>query len=319
MFTCEFCSKEFLTKGNLVQHQKTTKYCLELQGKIGEQVICNYCNKSFTMKSSLLKHYTICQIKKEQETSEYENKFFTENKKLQKEYENLEKVNEQMNSDNFKLKIENDLLKEQLNEHKKKIEKLENTIAKIAAKPRTTNNTINNQRYNQIIQNLSPITQETLDELPLKLEDRHISQGPHGYVVFVQENFQDKILCTDIARKKLTFKDEKNNIITDINGRQITYKIFKTIHGVRENLVEIKKSKAKTDLEKTQAVLYYGVEDAAIGKFLNMQEDSVFSNKFISELSSKFYIKNIPLSKNSELEELDENDIEYLVLSDGQE
>jgi len=33
-----------------------------------------------------------------------------------------------------------------------------------------------------------------------------------------------------------------------------------------------------------------------------MQEESLFSNKFISELSSKFYIKNISLSKNSKTE-----------------
>jgi hypothetical protein len=298
MNNCEYCSKEFSSKSALNIHQKTAKYCLQLQEKSIEEIetfICNFCSKEFTLKSTLLKHIERCKNNNKKQTISELDIYIEENKKLKEE--RLIK-NEKIKS-----------YKETIIKLEAKIEKLENTIAKIAAKPRTTNNTVNNQRYNQIIQNLSPITQETLDELPYKLEDRHISQGPYGYVVFVLENLQDKLVCTDIARKKLTFKDEKNNIITDINGRQITYKIFKSIHELRENLVEIKKSKAKTELEKTQAVLYYGAEDAAIGKFLNMQEESVFSNKFISELSSKFYIKNIPICKD--------NDIEYLVLSDG--
>jgi len=275
MHKCEYCLKELGTKSALNIHKKSAKYCIQLQGKNITEIetfICNFCNKEFTLKSSLLKHINICKLS----ITNDKNKIIENYKKEIDRYkeDSLIKSNE----------IKNLLIAKR--EYLNKIEKLENTIAKIAAKPRTTNNTTNNQRYSQIIQNLSPITQETLDELPSKLEDRHISQGAQGYVIFAQENFQDKILCTDIARKKLTFKDEQNNIITDINGKQFTYKLFKTIHGVRGNLVEIKKSKAKTDIEKTQAVLYYGVEDAVIGKFLNMQEDSAFSNKFISELSS---------------------------------
>jgi hypothetical protein len=309
MFTCEFCKTVFSKKGNLIQHQKTAKYCLELQEKENNDLQCKFCNKKLSSKARLNNHLEICSSRQEIESENKDNliqELKNNNIVLLEKQQNYEKQI-------LILQKENEIYKE-------KLEKLENTIAKIAAKPRTstTNNTTNNQRYNQIIQNLSPITQENLDELPSKLEDRHISQGPQGYVTFAQENFQDKILCTDIARKKLTFKDEKNNIITDINGKQFTYKLFKSIHGVRANLVEIKKSKAQTDLEKTQAVIYYGAEDAAIGKFLNMQEESAFSNKFISELSSKFYIKNLP-AQNSEIKQIDEieDDVEYLVLSDA--
>jgi hypothetical protein len=309
--TCEFCKKDFINKSNLIYHQKTAKYCLEIQEKeVQEEFVCSDCNKSFVSKYSFIRHTKSCQLKREEENKD-------------EKIEKLEKEVIFQKEEIIKQKETIENLREQLRESKEKNDKLENHLMKLSERPtRTTHNTTNNnQRYNQIIQNLSPITQETLDELPSKLEDRHISQGPHGYVLFVQENFENKLVCTDIARKKLTFKDEKNNIITDINGKQITYKIFNSIRELREKLVEIKKSKAKTDLEKTQAVLYYGVEDAAIGKFLNMQEESVFSNKFISELSSKFYIKNIPLSKNFETEELEnlelDDDIEYLVLSDG--
>jgi hypothetical protein len=305
MFICEFCKTVFSKKGNLIQHQKTAKYCLELQEKENNDLQCKFCHKKLSSKARLNNHLEICSSRQEIESENKDNliqELKNNNSVLLEKQQNYEKQI-------LILQKENEIYKE-------KLEKLENTIANIAAKPRTstTNNTTNNQRYNQIIQNLSPITQENLDELPSKLEGRHISQGVQGYATFAEENFKNKILCTDIARKKLTFKDEKNNIITDINGKQFTYKLFKTIHGVRANLVEIKKNKAETDSEKTQAIIYYGAEDAAIGKFLNMQEESVFSNKFIAELSSKFYIKNLP-AQNSELE--DENEVEYLVLSDG--
>jgi hypothetical protein len=32
-FTCDYCQKEFSTKGNLKLHQKTAKYCLNLRNK----------------------------------------------------------------------------------------------------------------------------------------------------------------------------------------------------------------------------------------------------------------------------------------------
>jgi hypothetical protein len=316
--TCEFCNSTFSKKSNLLNHKKTAKFCLAIQGKENNDFVCKYCNKKLSHKNSLNLHLLNCSNKNELNLE-----------KLEKDIEELK--SELINKD--KLLIEKDkemlilqqeyekkisILQKENEIYKGKLEKLEDTIAKIAAKPRTTNNTTNNQRYNQIIQNLSPITEENLSELPAKLEDRHISQGPQGYVMFAQENFKDKILCTDIARRKITFKDEKNNIITDINGKQFTYKLFKTIHGVRANLVEIKKSKAENNIEKTQTTIHYGAEDVAIGKFLNRQEESTFSNKFISELSSKFYIKNLPNQnfENKELDEIDENEIEYLVLSD---
>jgi KilA-N domain/Meiotically up-regulated gene 113 len=61
---CEFCKKTFSTKPNLVAHQKTTKYCLEIQGKTNTLFKCEYCEKYFTCNQRLNEHVNnICKIK----------------------------------------------------------------------------------------------------------------------------------------------------------------------------------------------------------------------------------------------------------------
>jgi hypothetical protein len=59
---CKFCNKIFLNKGNLLKHQKTAKYCIEIQNKsqITQKTIvnfcCTFCNKQFTSNSYLTIH-----------------------------------------------------------------------------------------------------------------------------------------------------------------------------------------------------------------------------------------------------------------------
>ena len=55
---CNCCNKIFSCKSSLKLHQKTTKYCLKLQGKNEENNFeCEYCNKIFTVKQNLTSHY----------------------------------------------------------------------------------------------------------------------------------------------------------------------------------------------------------------------------------------------------------------------
>ena len=76
MFTCEYCKKEFSTKGILVSHQKSTKYCLVLQGKsVTDDFKCQCCTKKFTTQSNLNDHLLIC---KEKPIKEYEEKLHNE-------------------------------------------------------------------------------------------------------------------------------------------------------------------------------------------------------------------------------------------------
>ena len=63
-FICEFCNREFTTKGNLTLHQRTAKYCLEIQGKNIEDFKCSYCSKNLTSLHNLNEHHKSCKLKK---------------------------------------------------------------------------------------------------------------------------------------------------------------------------------------------------------------------------------------------------------------
>ena len=58
---CQFCKKNFTSKWNLNNHQKTAKHCLKIQKEKGIEnknthiYFCNFCNKTFTTKQYLNK------------------------------------------------------------------------------------------------------------------------------------------------------------------------------------------------------------------------------------------------------------------------
>ena len=102
---CEYCKKDYTTKGNLVKHQRTAKYCLEIQEKIhGENsdkielrtFNCEYCTKKFSQKSHLSRHIPLCI------------------EKYKFEIEKLMKNNTDQENEIAKLKSENDELRDEL-------------------------------------------------------------------------------------------------------------------------------------------------------------------------------------------------------------
>jgi hypothetical protein len=78
---CEFCNKEFSSKGNLVVHQASAKYCLVLQGKTNTDFNCEHCSKIFTYQRNLTEHLNTCKHKKKKECEEKEEIF----RKIQEE------------------------------------------------------------------------------------------------------------------------------------------------------------------------------------------------------------------------------------------
>jgi len=60
---CSFCTKTFSSKSSLKYHQKTAKYCLEIQGKKCTTFKCIYCDKILSTNQHLVEHYLICNQK----------------------------------------------------------------------------------------------------------------------------------------------------------------------------------------------------------------------------------------------------------------
>jgi len=123
---CEFCKKTFSSKSNLLYHQKSVKYCLEIQGKDNKIMECEYCTKNFTMKHVLNEHYYSCKEKlKKDYGKEYEN----ENKKLKEKLDEKETLI-------AKLKQDKDAAIAKLEE---KIDSLQKAIIDIASIPQPHN------------------------------------------------------------------------------------------------------------------------------------------------------------------------------------
>ena len=79
---CEYCNKTYSSKGALNKHQKTAKYCLQIQKDLNVikdeiKVItyhCIYCDKHLTSKENLNNHQRICINKINQELAESKTK-----------------------------------------------------------------------------------------------------------------------------------------------------------------------------------------------------------------------------------------------------
>ena len=137
MNVCEFCKKEFATKGNLVMHQRTAKFCLEIQGKTIEDFKCRYCNKNFTSTQHLNEHYNSCKVKKEEDKKLMEEKTQLEyNTKIKNIVEKYEKKIEENNKDHI---IEIDILNKTIDKLEKKLESYEKRLFDMASRPNTTN------------------------------------------------------------------------------------------------------------------------------------------------------------------------------------
>lgn len=102
---CQFCGKEFSSKGNLSYHIKTAKYCIQQREikefveeandilpkensgtKVKEILECNYCESKFLRKYNLDSHLSHCKIKKKVEKELEESKI---NENFQKEIEDI--------------------------------------------------------------------------------------------------------------------------------------------------------------------------------------------------------------------------------------
>jgi hypothetical protein len=138
---CTFCKKVFSTKPNLINHQKTTKYCLQLQGRVNTNFLCDYCNKHFTSQQTLNEHvlYTCKKHKKSEhekqidllkerlneKDSYYEEKIKEKDAYIQEKNEYISKLEAKLEKMEAKLEA--------------KLEKLESTVTTIALEANRNN------------------------------------------------------------------------------------------------------------------------------------------------------------------------------------
>lgn len=226
MLTCKYCKKKWQRKYNLEKHQKTAKYCLEIQknlvkknkskrnkgkskisnkteqfrtidsndDKDDSKIICGHCGKIFTGKFAVynsMKHDKKCIYEKmQQKIAEQSSKILTLQQKID-----------------------------------------EMTMAAIN---RPTNQTVINQK----IQNLIPLDMTEMTEQSRYLTIDHIKNGAAGYAKFALEYpLKDRIVCVDYARRKIKFKNEVGELITDPDMANTAINFFQSIKDKNEDLI----------------------------------------------------------------------------------
>ena len=210
---CQHCKKVFNNKYTLVQHQKTAKYCLEIQGSVNNSFICTYCDKTLCTNDRLNYHYQSCKEKQKKDNIkdiEIENKILTKT---------IEEKNQ------YIAKLEANIEKLEA-----KLEKFEDSILSKTEKkyqPITTNNTTNNIVINNSL-NLNDIEKMNsfLDE---KLDKDVLAGGQKSFALLLYNTMlKDKYKCVDPSRQSFEFTNELGQIERDIKAKKLTSAIIKS-------------------------------------------------------------------------------------------
>ena len=80
-YKCEYCESIFTKAYSMYKHQRTAKYCLEIQNKQRKNIHCSQCDREFSRKDALLRHQNSC-VKHE----------ITQNNHFQEQIEELKQI-----------------------------------------------------------------------------------------------------------------------------------------------------------------------------------------------------------------------------------
>jgi uncharacterized coiled-coil protein SlyX len=223
---CQYCKKTFNNKYTLGQHQKTAKYCLDLQGIENTSFSCAYCNKNLCTNDRLYTHYQSCKEKQKIEVV----------KDVETQNEYLKKTIQEKNDYITKLETKIEKMESKL---EAKLEKLESTVTTIALESKTpakaaptTNNTTNLITVTN--NNVLNLSQEHVKKvLAEKLDFNVVYAGQAGLAKFVvdyiltDEDGNIIYRCVDPSRQTFEFIDEKGEKVRDVKAEKLIQSLLK--------------------------------------------------------------------------------------------
>jgi hypothetical protein len=127
-----------------------------------------------------------------------------------------------------------------ISEKEKRIKELESKLENIALKAisrPTVVNTNTDNRVQQTINNLIPVTDDHLKEQSRFLTLEHIKQGAVGYANFACEHaLKDRVTCTDLSRRKIKYKNPEGQLVSDPEMMVMSKKLFCAISEKNKQL-----------------------------------------------------------------------------------
>jgi hypothetical protein len=256
---------------------------------------CQYCKKTLSSKSSLnfhQKNTKSCLILQGENV----------NKKVKCDHcDKLLSCKTSLKRHITKCRHKYKFMEDELQDAKKEIEMLKNTIQELrvdkkdlqerydnlslTAVKRPTTSTKNIQ-INNYIQNMMPLLLEDIKQSVPMLTLEHHVKGPEGYAEFALEfTFKDKIICLDENRDKFKYKNEDGDVIEDIGFRKMMTKLCLALKDRSFNLCQDHYENLSEKFTEEEMKEYNCMETAmAITRYANGREND-FCNKVIKLIS----------------------------------
>jgi transcriptional regulator NrdR family protein len=328
MFVCEYCKKEFSTKGILTSHQKSTKYCLILQGKsIREDFKCQYCIKKFTTQSNLNDHLLIC---KEKPIKEYEEKLYNESKIRDHFVKTIDEQilkNNQLNTELTETKkmLENKeekivLLNQIISKLETKLERYETRMYDMASR-QTVNTTNNNNNNKTVVVNMNlPLTNEVLRQCATTFTIDN-ARTITGITKHLTSSLEDHIICTDPSRNIFKYTNEKDEEIIDQDLENLIPQYLTAVKD-RNNFLYDEVCKYFTEnniplnVQTDYAVFYNALNSIIEKKGQQSKYTEKCKQRMVRECRKQFLEKN----KNKEKEiakKMTEEEVMMMVIESG--
>jgi hypothetical protein len=173
---------------------------------------------------------------------------------------------------------------QELRKDKKELEERYDNLSMTAVKRPTTST--KNIQINNYIQKMEPLRIDDIKHsVPMLTLDHHV-KGAEGYAEFALEfPFKDKIVCVDVNRNKIKYKNDDGDVIEDVGFQSMMTKLCEALKDRSFNLCQEhyeRLSKQFTDKEMEE---YNCMETAmAITRYAN-GKDNDFCNKLIKLIS----------------------------------
>jgi hypothetical protein len=311
MFTCEYCKKEFTTKGNVVAHQKSTKYCLELQGKnLADDFQCNYCIKKFTTQSNLNDHIVICKKKLKKDNEEKE--------KTVKTSHEIEicRLKEEHKKDIERQHKEVEILRDIISKLETKLEKYETRMYDMASRPSTNNN-----NKTVVINTNLPLTNEVLRQCATTFTIDN-ARTITGITKHLTSSLEDHITCTDPSRNIFKYTNEKDEEIVDQDLENLIPQYLTAVKD-RNNFLYDEVCKYFTDnnisldVQTDYAVFYNALNSIIEKKGQQSKYTEKCKQRMVRECRKQFLEKNKNKEKDIAKKMTDEEVMEMIIESGG--
>jgi hypothetical protein len=262
-----------------------------------KQFNCIYCNKNLSCNQRKISHEEICKERKKKEKMVEEEQKEIEYKQasiyILNEIETLKTIIENKNKFINELQTElqsTKLLKNHiLEQSEKQTDKLLNKLSK----PTTINNKITNNTF-VLIQNMPSVKEHEIQEILSTLTFDELANGEEAIgTALSNKYFKKRVVCTDLSRNTLCWKEEDNEPVRDIQGKMIINKIKKAGHN------EFNKFKVMLDTKNEQMDKTCPEEIIRFNNAWTTSEQLTSSLKFKN--MSKVIAKNVPHKKQLDL------------------